>query len=149
MTRIARIVLVAALAPLAVATWAGEMHEKKEAQLHAMDKDGDGRLSRAEVAANERLTKHFDYIDRNGDGYLQDVEVQAQHKSNVYGGMLELTDAKFHETDTDKDGKLTPQEADKFPQLAKHFGQADDNKDGFVDIAEARAFRDAAKDRME
>lgn len=149
MNRIARIVLVAALAPLAATAWAGDDMPMKKDHVRAMDKDGDGRLSRAEVAGNERLTEKFDYIDRNGDGYLGDVELRAQHRANKEGGMKAMTEAEYHEADTDKDGKLSPQEAAKFPQLSKRFGQADKNSDGFVDKDESRDFRESAENQKQ
>lgn len=153
MTRIARIVLVAALAPLAATAWASDQstdkYKETAERIRALDTDGDGRLSRTEVTESVRLSNEFDHIDRNGDGYLQEIEIQGQDKANEYGNMKELTDAKFLESDTNNDGKISPEEAQKYPRLAKRFGQADTNKDGFVDKPEARAFRAKADARQE
>lgn len=149
MTRFAKVLLVAALAPMAAVAWAGDDMPMKKDHVRAMDKDGDGRLSRAEVAENARLAEKFDAIDRNGDGYLGEVELRAQHRANKAGGMEAMTDAEYHEADTDKDGKISPTESQKFPQLAKRFSQADKNADGFVDKDEARAFRESAHNRQQ
>ncbi len=45
------------------------------------DADGDGRLSRAEVANAPRLSQNFDAIDANKDGFLTADELQAAHAS--------------------------------------------------------------------
>ena len=46
------------------------------AKLKAIDTNGDGRLSRAEVDAKApRLAKNFDAIDTNKDGYLSQEEL--------------------------------------------------------------------------
>jgi len=40
---------------------------------------------------------------------------------------------KFNAADTDKDGRLSPEEAaKKLPYLAEHFGKHDKDKDGFL-----------------
>ncbi len=42
-----------------------------------LDADGDGRLSRQEVASHPRLANDFDAIDANKDGFLSPEELQA------------------------------------------------------------------------
>lgn len=54
---------------------AAKMHER----IKAADKDGDGKLSRAEAAALPRLAKHFDEIDTNKDGFITKEEMKAFH----------------------------------------------------------------------
>lgn len=41
-----------------------------------LDQDGDGQLSRTEVAQNAELAAQFSTIDANGDGYLDQDEAQ-------------------------------------------------------------------------
>lgn len=41
-----------------------------------LDQDGDGQLSRTEVAQNAELAAQFSTIDADGDGYLAQDEVQ-------------------------------------------------------------------------
>ena len=42
------------------------------------------------------------------------------------------TAAAFIKADTNKDGKLDREEADKLPAVAQHFQQIDTNADGFI-----------------
>ncbi len=57
-------------------------HAKRaDARFRAIDRDGDGRISRAEADAKApRLSKHFDQIDTNKDGYLSKDEIAAARK---------------------------------------------------------------------
>jgi Ca2+-binding EF-hand superfamily protein len=52
---------------------AAKMHER----IKAADKDGDGKISRAEVVALPRIAKHFDEIDTNKDGFITHEELKA------------------------------------------------------------------------
>src|SRR5512138_1592263 len=47
--------------------------------LKALDKDGDGRISRDEAAAAPRLAQNFDKIDADHDGFLTREELRAAH----------------------------------------------------------------------
>lgn len=58
----------------------GDRGEKMQARLKAADKDGDGKISRAESAALPRIAKHFDEIDANKDGSLTHEEMKAFHQ---------------------------------------------------------------------
>ena len=56
------------------------------AKLKAIDTNGDGRLSRAEVDAKApRLAKNFDALDTNKDGYLSQEELVAARKKRHSG----------------------------------------------------------------
>jgi len=46
---------------------------------------------------------------------------------------------KFRQLDTDKDHKISAQEAAADPRVASHFAQIDKNGDGFVTLDEVRA----------
>ena len=52
---------------------------KMQERMKAADKDGDGKLSRAEAVALPRLAKHFDEIDTNKDGFITKEEMKAFH----------------------------------------------------------------------
>ena len=54
---------------------AAKMHER----IKAADKDGDGKISRAEAVALPRIAKHFDEIDTNKDGFITKEEMKAFH----------------------------------------------------------------------
>ena len=55
------------------AAFAGGDDEKVD--FSKLDQDGDGQLSRTEVAQNAELAAQFSTIDANGDGYLAEDEV--------------------------------------------------------------------------
>jgi len=46
----------------------------KEAEYRALDLDGDGSVSLAEAAGNEKVVRGFDRADRNRDGQLSRAE---------------------------------------------------------------------------
>lgn len=55
--------------------------KRDEANVKAIDKDSDGRISRAEAEAKTpMLAKHFDKLDTNKDGYLSREEMAAGRK---------------------------------------------------------------------
>lgn len=49
--------------------------DKDTVNFSELDKDGDGQLSRTEVAQNSELAAQFSTIDADGDGYLAENEV--------------------------------------------------------------------------
>jgi Ca2+-binding EF-hand superfamily protein len=100
--------------------------------LKALDKDGDGRISREEAAAAPRLAERFDQVDANHDGFLTPDELKAAHQA--------MRQAHFARIDTDGDGRISRAEAQaNAPRLAEHFDQVDANHDGFVTKDELRA----------
>lgn len=48
-----------------------------------LDQDGDGQLSRTEVAQNAELAAQFSTIDADGDGYLAQDEVQGAEVQQI------------------------------------------------------------------
>lgn len=62
-------------------------------------------------------------------------------QAQTYDQAIAQLEAKFAESDTNKDGKLTKQEADRggMARVAQNFGRIDTNKDGFVTMSELRA----------
>ena len=57
----------------------GDRGHKMHERLKAADKDGDGKISRAEAVALPRIAKHFDEIDTNKDGFITREEMKAFH----------------------------------------------------------------------
>ncbi len=114
-------------------------HEKVFNQL---DKNEDGKISKseAEQAPRERLVNNFDRLDSNTNGYIEKSEfMEFNLRLNNRDGIIELAD-------TDKDGKVSIEEALAFTQKREkeHLLRADKNNDGFLDqneLAEARPLR--------
>jgi hypothetical protein len=76
---------------------------RQTSRLMAADTDGDGRVSRAEMAAMATKNGHdgshrFDVMDANHDGYLDKSEIQA--------GLTR----RFHRMDRNGDGVVSPDE---------------------------------------
>ena len=61
----------------------GERAHKMHERMKAADKDGDGKISRAEAVAMPRLAKHFDEIDTNKDGFLSKEELKASREKHA------------------------------------------------------------------
>ena len=57
----------------------GDRAHKMHERFKAADKDGDGKISRAEAVALRRIAKHFDEIDTNKDGFVTKEELKARH----------------------------------------------------------------------
>lgn len=108
-----------------------------------LDTDNDGRISRAEAAANERFAARFDDMDANKDGFIDRTDHEARASQR--------RDAWFATADTDKDGKLSRAEIDaadtarraEFQQrqqasAAERFATLDTNKDGRISREEAK-----------
>jgi hypothetical protein len=94
------------------------------------DKDGDGRVSRAEAtaAATERSNEWFDKLDLNKDGYITQEELR-QARDTRRTQMREMFDEHFAAADTNKDGTLSLDEVQaNMPRMADRFSQID--KDG-------------------
>jgi Ca2+-binding EF-hand superfamily protein len=117
--------------------------------IRRFDKNNDGVLTKDEVPP--WLAAMFDRVDQNGDGKLDVNEVdqmlqilrqrlkQDANKAGKPANNLEVArkvDEIFNRLDTNKDGKISRDEA-KGP-LQIHFDQVDLNKDGFLDKEEVR-----------
>ncbi len=127
--------------------------------IKLFDKNGDGVLTKDELPP--RLAPMFDKADTNGDGKLDKQEVERMLQvlrkrfaenakpgdqgkpTNATGTTAgdqkeieRLVDSILQRMDTNKDGKISREEA-KGP-LAQAFDKFDTNKDGFLDREELR-----------
>lgn len=107
------------------------LHRRHHDAMSHLDKDRDGLISRDEAQAAPRLAKHFDKIDTNKDGLLS--------KNELAAARTRMKDAIYAHIDTDADGRISRDEAARFPRLARHFDQIDANKDGHLTKDELRA----------
>ena len=90
----------------------------------AVDTDGNGSLSEAELAADQ--AKRFSALDANGDRFLAHDEL-AEHDA-----------AAFKRIDKNGDGKLSFREV--MDNKLDDFGKADANGDGRLSPDEVKAF---------
>lgn len=101
----------------------------------ALDKNGDGAISRDEAAARPRMAKMFDTLDADKDGALSKDEMKAAHDK--------IKARHMARNDTDRDGRISRAEAAAHPKLAENFARIDTNGDGFVTKEEMMAARRA------
>lgn len=97
----------------------------------ALDKNGDGSISRDEAAARPMLAKMFDKLDTNNDGVLSKDEMKAAREK--------MRARRISKIDTDGDGRISRAEAAAHPKLAQNFDRIDTNGDGFLSKDELRA----------
>jgi Ca2+-binding EF-hand superfamily protein len=114
-------------------------------KFQAMDKDGDGKISRSEFPGPRA---RFDQLDKDSDGYLTREElagaIQAKNKAKSAankkgeGNLAEALLERFRAIDKNGDGRLS---RDEFPGGPMLFDRLDSDKDGFLNRAELRPIR--------
>jgi len=105
-------------------------------RLRAADKDGNGSLSRDEVAGFPGLAANFDAIDANKDGQVSLQELQAMR-----GAGHGPRGQRWTRWDADGDGRLSREEVANAPRLAQQFDTIDANRDGVLTVEELQAAR--------
>lgn len=56
---------------------------QKGATFESLDTDGDGRISKAEAAANQNVLDQFSKYDKDGNGFIERSEVTSANKSST------------------------------------------------------------------
>jgi Ca2+-binding EF-hand superfamily protein len=105
------------------------------------DKDGDGKVSRAEATAEatQRTNEWFDKLDHDKDGYVTADEIR-QARDARRGQMQEKFDEHFNAADTNHDGQLSLDEVQaNMPRLADRFSTLDKDKNGLLSKEELKA----------
>jgi len=102
------------------------------------DANGDGRLSREEVANAPRLSQQFDTIDANHDGFITVEEMQAARQAHHAG---HGRGDGWKKWDANGDGRLSRDEVANAPRLSQQFDAIDANHDGFLTAEELQAAR--------
>ena len=88
--------------------------------MRALDTDGDGRISRAEMQAGKSgMDQRFAQMDVNKDGYIDKADRQAR--------MAQRRAECFGKADADKNGQLSRAEFDKVGEAC---GRGRDGKAG-------------------
>jgi Ca2+-binding EF-hand superfamily protein len=107
------------------------------------DKDGDGRVSRAEAttAGAERSGQWFDKLDADKDGYVTQQEMK-QARETRRGHMREKAAEHFKAADANSDGQLSLDEVQaRMPRLAERFSTLDADKNGLLSKEELKSGR--------
>ena len=113
---------------------AGDHHPR----LEAIDTDGDGNVTRAEVDAHRAET--FARADADGDGAVSFTEMESFRESERARHRAERAQRRFEMMDADGDGVIGP---DEFGGRAdKMFEKADADGDGVLTEDERAAMRD-------
>lgn len=100
--------------------------------FRALDRDQDGAVSPAELAAASASLKS---LDQDGDGALQPQELRPMRGAREGGrGPAEMIDHLFADNDSNHDGKLSKAEMPE--RLRETFARWDADQDGFVTKAE-------------
>ena len=129
-------------------------NDKESKGFNDMDKNADGKLTRAEAASNKDLLKKWKDADTDGDGALSRVEylkVMAAKDFNTVKNKVTGNDDKdkstktarndkerkgFNDMDKNDDGKLSRAEAAGNKDLLARWKAADTDGDGMLTRAE-------------
>ena len=77
---------VAALLPIAGAMAQSPTEpEQKGATFESLDANGDGKISKAEAAANADVSAQFSRYDQNADGFIERAEVSSANQQPPAG----------------------------------------------------------------
>ena len=128
---------------LAGTAYAGDPPKSDAPHGMQADKDGDGKISRAEATSSgaERSGEWFDKLDKDKDGYISQEEMKQARETRhqMHGDMKEKMDARFKEADANGDGQLSLDEVQaKMPRLADRFTTLDTDKNGTLSKEELK-----------
>lgn len=110
--------------------------------FEALDADGNGEVTQAEMAAVGAA--RFSDADTDGDGFLTKEEISTK----VDERRAKRMDRMFEKRDANNDGKLSAEElAPSADRIAKRFEKVDTDGNGSISQAEFDAAKDSRKDR--
>jgi len=106
----------------------------------AVDSDGDGKLTEAEIRAHRQAG--IAGLDADGDGLISAAELSAQMMQRMQARAEAMAAARVARSDFDGDGKLSAAELLSPPMAGRMLSRIDADGDGAIteaEIAEARA----------
>ena len=107
-------------------------HDMMKEHIAAMDTNGDGEISEAEVEAHREAM--FAAIDTDGNGTLSQEELVAHHEAKKAERRARMQAEMFSRFDKDGSGAVTKDEFEDRPMMM--FERFDDDGDGVIIIDE-------------
>ncbi|MDA7426383.1 EF-hand domain-containing protein [Thalassococcus lentus] len=114
------------------------------AMFEAMDTNGDGKLTQAEIDAYK--AKRFSEADADGDGFLSPEEMAAQGEKKNDERRAKRATRMIERLDANEDGKLSAEELDARGP-GNLIEKADKDGDGAVTLEELREARMDMRDK--
>ena len=129
-----------------------EMRARMEARFAEADKDGNGRIEKAEAdAVGERFARRFERMDANKDGAVDREEMTAAVRHaherrrgarHAMQGHRAFMRGLWIGLDDDKDGLVSRAElGDKMPRWTENFAVIDADANGEISADELKAHR--------
>lgn len=140
---------IAALAPVSATARGGQQQwgegRGPAIDFSALDADGDGKVTEAEVQAHRQA--QVTGMDANGDGMISVEELTAHMMTEAQARIEEAAQRRIAASDADGDGLVSAAELMAPPVPARLFDRMDADGDGAVSQAEFDAALEKFADR--
>ncbi|WP_185802885.1 EF-hand domain-containing protein [Pontivivens nitratireducens] len=133
------------LALLAGATSVSAQGQSRGFDFAAIDTNGDGEVTRAEVDAHRAA--RFADIDTDGNGIVDQAELIAAAEARRQARDTQRAERMIERSDADGDGVLTQEELQPQPRGGDMFERMDTDGNGAISQEEIDAAREHMRDR--